>query len=121
MLNLLDMHYAAGPRYATFCLTNNYSPVEEGCHLFSPGQSFLPREILAVVEPVNFLPVFLLAVFIAIAHEMTFGATFEHGLKIPEPSTPTTKAAQTYVNVFLPLLFYPSPGIDVSSGSCGTP
>ena len=48
----------------------------------SPGQSFLAREILAM-EPVNFLPVFPLAVFIAVTHEVTFGAAFEHSLKIP--------------------------------------
>ena len=62
--------------------------------MFSPGQSFLAREKLAV-EPVNFLPVFLLAVFIAVAHEVTFGATFEQSLKTPELSRPTNKAAQT--------------------------
>ena len=50
--------------------------------VFSPVQSFLSREKLAM-EPVYFLPVFLLTVLVAVAHQMAFGTALEHGLKIP--------------------------------------
>ncbi len=45
------------------------------------SQSFFAREKLAM-EPMNFLPVFFLAVFVTVAHKVALGATFEHSLKI---------------------------------------
>ena len=32
------------------------------------------------MEPVDFVPVFRLAILVAVAHEVTFSAAFEHGL-----------------------------------------
>ena len=59
--------------------------------VFRPSQWFLSRENLAVVL-VYFLPMFLLTVLVAVGHEVTFGATFEHSLN-EDTRTISTKAA----------------------------
>ena len=56
---------------------------------------FLPPEKLAV-KPVDLLPVLLLAVLIAVAHEVAFGAAFEHSLMIPEQSLHDSRRHKTH-------------------------
>ena len=58
--------------------------------VFRPSHRFLPREILAV-KPVDFLPVFLLTVLVAVAYKVAFGATFEHSLEIQEMRNKTPR------------------------------
>ena len=73
------------------------------------------------MEPVDFVPVFRLAILVAVAHEVTFSAAFEHGLKnlVPQGLKKDLSIID-YAKVSLPHHCPPPQSLDVSADSCGT-